>query len=145
MADGPRIDRNVERTLGTLLRFYRVRAGFSQMALANSVGLTFQQIQKYENGSTRLSLSRFLEFAGILNFSTDEYFSRLSEQRELPSAGDDPVKRLSEDPGLMQLLRDLGSLENSEAKKAIFELVKAIRESETAVQKAASSGVSASA
>jgi transcriptional regulator with XRE-family HTH domain len=49
------------------LRVARERAGVSQTALAKAVGVTFQQIQKYENGRNRISAGRLQHIARILD------------------------------------------------------------------------------
>ncbi|MHC2424239.1 transcriptional regulator with XRE-family HTH domain [Bradyrhizobium elkanii] len=54
---------------GRNLYIARNLAGFTQQHLASEVGLTFQQIQKYENGKNRMSLSRAWQFASILGIS----------------------------------------------------------------------------
>lgn len=61
---------------GERLKYARIRAKKSQGKLAEEVNLTFQQIQKYEKGLNRISASRLLEFAKILNISIDFFFRR---------------------------------------------------------------------
>jgi transcriptional regulator with XRE-family HTH domain len=61
---------------GERLKYARMRAKKSQGKLAQEVGLTFQQIQKYEKGLNRISASRLLEFANILNVSIDFFYRR---------------------------------------------------------------------
>lgn len=53
--------------LGLRIRQRRKALGMSQTALADAVGLTFQQIQKYERGSNRVSFSRLVDIAHGLN------------------------------------------------------------------------------
>jgi transcriptional regulator with XRE-family HTH domain len=57
----------VDIHVGVRLRQRRNLVGLSQTKLSDSVGLTFQQIQKYENGTNRISSSRLYEFAKVLN------------------------------------------------------------------------------
>ncbi len=52
--------------VGQRLKQQRVRLGLSQGALGKTVGVTFQQIQKYETGSNRVSASRLHELANVL-------------------------------------------------------------------------------
>jgi len=59
---------------GGNLRLLRLVRGFTQEELGNEVGITFQQIQKYESGKNRMPLSRAREFAGILGVRIDELF-----------------------------------------------------------------------
>src|SRR4029453_5754239 len=49
--------------VGGRIRLQRILLGISQMALAEAIGLTFQQVQKYEKGANRVSSSRLLDMA----------------------------------------------------------------------------------
>lgn len=64
---------------GRNLRFYRMRAGVSQEALAEQLGLTFQQVQKYERGSNRISASRLWECGQILKVPVGAFFAEPDE------------------------------------------------------------------
>jgi transcriptional regulator with XRE-family HTH domain len=64
----------VDVIAGRNLKLARSRAGFSQDRLGKAVGLTFQQIQKYERGANRMSLSRAAEFAAVLGISVSDFF-----------------------------------------------------------------------
>lgn len=59
----------VDVIAGRNLNIARTLAGYSQQRLGAEVGLSFQQIQKYENGKNRMSISRAWEFARILGIS----------------------------------------------------------------------------
>lgn len=61
-----RRERKIDCALGRVLRRYRQAGGISQEKLARPVGLTFQQVQKYENGTNRLSVSRMIVIAEVL-------------------------------------------------------------------------------
>ncbi len=55
----------------------RALLGMSQTALGDAVGLTFQQVQKYERGSNRISASRLGEFANVLDVPVSFFFDEL--------------------------------------------------------------------
>ena len=57
---------DVDREIGLRLRAFRTLIGVTQASLADAAGLTFQQIQKYETGKSRLSASMLCRFADIL-------------------------------------------------------------------------------
>lgn len=67
----------VDVHVGTRLRQRRSLLGISQTKLGESVGLTFQQVQKYERGSNRVSSSRLFEFAQILDVPVSYFFDEL--------------------------------------------------------------------
>lgn len=52
--------------IGKNLRLERKKAGFTQRELAQSVGITFQQIQKYESGANRMALSRAVQICQVI-------------------------------------------------------------------------------
>jgi transcriptional regulator with XRE-family HTH domain len=65
--------------VGKRLRAARLLAGFSQSRLGNHVGLTFQQIQKYEKGMNRIGASRLQQFAQLLNVPPGYFFEQLND------------------------------------------------------------------
>lgn len=65
--------RSVDQRLGESLRRIRIKRGVSQTEIAESVGVTFQQIQKYEIGANRLSVSRLIDLAKYLNVSAADF------------------------------------------------------------------------
>jgi transcriptional regulator with XRE-family HTH domain len=60
--------------VGSRLRACRTLAGFSQERLGETVGLSFQQIQKYEKGLNRIGASRLQQFSNILNVPPAYFF-----------------------------------------------------------------------
>jgi transcriptional regulator with XRE-family HTH domain len=68
--DSDRIDRHV----GARIRMQRLIIGMSQTTLGNKAGITFQQIQKYENGKNRVSASRLHQIANALMVTPDFFF-----------------------------------------------------------------------
>lgn len=63
----------VDVHVGQQLRSRRLLLGMSQKALADAVGLTFQQVQKYERAANRISVSRLFDFCKVLDVEFD-YF-----------------------------------------------------------------------
>jgi transcriptional regulator with XRE-family HTH domain len=63
----PRRPDAVDVAVARNVRFWRVARGLSQTALAKRLGVTFQQVQKYESGSNRLSMGRLVKAAGALD------------------------------------------------------------------------------
>ncbi len=67
----------VDMHVGLRMRQRRALLGMSQTALGNSVGLTFQQVQKYERGSNRMGSSRLYEFAKVLDVPVSYFFDEM--------------------------------------------------------------------
>lgn len=59
----------IDVATGARVRLERRKRGISQEALAQKIGVTFQQVQKYENGANRISISRLFMIADALNVS----------------------------------------------------------------------------
>lgn len=57
----------------------RTLLGMSQETLADAIGLTFQQVQKYEKGANRVSSSRLLDLANVLDVTVTYFFEEMSE------------------------------------------------------------------
>jgi len=64
----------VDVHVGGRVRLRRVFLGYSQEKLANALGLTFQQIQKYERGANRISASKLYELSRILSVPVTYFF-----------------------------------------------------------------------
>jgi transcriptional regulator with XRE-family HTH domain len=59
------------------MRQRRILLGMTQITVGNAAGITFQQVQKYENGGNRISSSRLFEFAKILNVPVPYFFEEM--------------------------------------------------------------------
>jgi len=70
--------------LGLLIRQRRKALNLSQTALANAIGLTFQQVQKYELGSNRVSFSRLVDIAHALDCRVIDLVGDLDD-RSMPN------------------------------------------------------------
>lgn len=82
----------IDRHVGLRLRLRRRQLGISQEKLAEAVGITFQQVQKYERGANRVSASRLWELARALKVSVDHFFEGLDPgDEDLPDMG--PLKQ----------------------------------------------------
>ncbi len=76
----------VDKHVGKQLRNRRSLLGISQEKLANSIGVTFQQVQKYERGTNRVSASRLFSFSKILDVSINYFYSGLENANIKPKA-----------------------------------------------------------
>jgi transcriptional regulator with XRE-family HTH domain len=65
---------DVEALIGERIRSRRIQAGISQEALGRALGITFQQIQKYEKGANRVSAGRLLKIAEVLQCNVMDFF-----------------------------------------------------------------------
>jgi transcriptional regulator with XRE-family HTH domain len=65
---------DVDLYVGNKIKLKRLEMGFSQTKLAEAVGITFQQIQKYENAKNRVSASKLWEIANILKVDVNFFY-----------------------------------------------------------------------
>lgn len=71
----------VDVTIGINLRRIRKQFNLSQIELGNLLGVSFQQIQKYEQGVNRLTISRALDMCRVLHLSIGEFVVQLLQPR----------------------------------------------------------------
>lgn len=71
----------VDRKIGERIRSRRLEIGMSQERLAHLIGVTFQQVQKYEKGVNRISASRLFEVSLALDLPVSHFFENLIAAR----------------------------------------------------------------
>ena len=71
-ADGPHL---VDRHVGRRVCEKRIALGYNQTDLGQALGVTFQQVQKYEAGVNRISCARLLKILSVLNISLVDFFA----------------------------------------------------------------------
>jgi transcriptional regulator with XRE-family HTH domain len=131
---------NVDVHVGTRVRQRRTLLAMSQTKLGDAVGLTFQQIQKYERGSNRIGSSRLFEFAKVLDVPVSYFFDEMPANalsgRPMSGRGrkgfgeagtpfeqekDPLIKRET-----LELVRAYYKIREARVRKRIFEMVKAV-------------------
>ena len=65
----------IDRLVGSRVRLIRTARGLSQSRLAEDLGITFQQVQKYEKGTNRISASRLFDISRLLGVSVPELYA----------------------------------------------------------------------
>jgi transcriptional regulator with XRE-family HTH domain len=89
--------------LGAAVRIRRRSLGISQETLAEQCGVSFQQVQKYENGTNRISFSRLVQIARALQCRVVDLMDVL-DGAEDPSGGDIDILTRMRTPGALELL-----------------------------------------
>src|ERR1700761_3993219 len=74
------LDFDVE--IGRRLRVQRLNRGLGQVALGDAVGVSFQQVQKYENGTNRISAGKLIQIARVLEIPLSVFFEGLEEESD---------------------------------------------------------------
>jgi transcriptional regulator with XRE-family HTH domain len=123
----------VDIHVGMKLRSRRMMRGMSQEELGRAVGVTFQQIQKYERGDNRIGCSRLFEIASFLNVPIDSFFEGLSFVNKNNSAviyANEESKSFEHDitnnKDLINLVKYYNSIKDIQVRKKIISLVKSL-------------------
>jgi transcriptional regulator with XRE-family HTH domain len=94
----------------------------SQEKLGDALGLTFQQVQKYEKGANRIGASRLLQIAHVLDVSIEFFFDGLPDARA-GASGDSPMAEFLMIPESDRLVRGFLRLKDGEARKKVTDLI----------------------
>lgn len=108
--------------LGSRVRLRRKELGMSQDQLARAVGITFQQVQKYEHGTNRISFSRLVEMSEALECSVGDLIGNLDKSKSSGSLSKQ-IAYLTE-PGASDLLEAYASIESPKRRRAILNLAR---------------------
>ena len=125
--------------VGKRVRLRRTLLGLSQEKLGEKIGLTFQQVQKYERGANRISASRLWELSTVLDVPVEFFYSEISSETKqaasriasvadgfsegpaMPYEADPATKRQS-----LELVRAYLKINPPHIRKRVFELTKAL-------------------
>lgn len=85
------IEHSVDAALGELVRLYRLSSGLSQVELGEAAGISYQQIQKYESGANKVSVSRLFSVTRALGVAPSELLAELERKTADASDGEDAI------------------------------------------------------
>jgi len=124
----------VDIYVGRRLRLKRTILGMSQEAVGKQIGVTFQQIQKYERGINRMGASRLFDFAKALGVNISYFFEGYGDyavqdgsalalnEPEAPSFEQDKVNNRE----TLEVMRAYYRIKNPAVRKRIVDLIKAM-------------------
>lgn len=120
---------SIDRHVGNRVRMRRLMLGMSQEQLAEALGLTFQQVQKYEKGTNRVCASRIQQISEILqvpvSFLFDGIYMDSSRVDDLSEAPSYVSEFLSTSQGLA-LIRAFSGITDPKLRRSIVELIEQI-------------------
>ncbi len=126
---------NVDVHVGQRLRVRRSLLGMSQEKLAEAIGLTFQQVQKYERGINRISAGRLFQFSRILDVPIGYFYDKIGDEPSTAAYGglaDNKQEAFGGEDDVMQsretidLVRAYYSIDDPAKRKEILRFVKAM-------------------
>jgi transcriptional regulator with XRE-family HTH domain len=118
----------IDRHVGLRIRMRRKELGISQERLAESIGLTFQQVQKYERAANRVSASKLWEMSRALSTSIGYFYEGLGDEIERPGANL-PRESLQDfllTPEGIELAAVFPKISKSRVRRRILDLVRAM-------------------
>jgi transcriptional regulator with XRE-family HTH domain len=122
----------VDRHVGLHIRMRRKALGISQEKLAEALGLTFQQIQKYERGANRVSASKLWEIARALKVNVAYFYEGLEEEHEGGMKGfmGAHAQTFLLTPEGLELAASFPRIHRPALRRRVLELVRALAETE---------------
>ncbi len=112
-----------DKRVGACVRAARVKAGLSQSKLAAELGITFQQLQKYEKGRNRIAVSTLLLIADAMSLPVQSFFDAVEHRA---GDGEDWADLLSKDN--LRLIRAFTKISSAEVRRRIMGLILAVTE-----------------
>jgi transcriptional regulator with XRE-family HTH domain len=114
---------SIDRLVGRNIRIYRLQKGLTQTELADELGLTFQQVQKYEKGTNRVGSGRLLKIATFLGVPVTALFKGSDEMADTDkqSIFDQLAK-----PHANRLLQAFARIDDDGLRRSVVQLVEDI-------------------
>lgn len=125
----------IDIQVGNRVRIRRMLIGMSQERLGDLLGLTFQQVQKYEKGVNRIGAGRLFEVSRILNVPVDFFYEGVAAQLTgqpgmAESESSPPVMEFVSSGEGLQLSLAFMKIKDAKVRKRVLDLVKSLAEEE---------------
>jgi len=115
-----------DKHVGARVRMRRLMLGLSQEKLADGLGLTFQQVQKYEKGANRISAGRLQRIAEVLGVPVAFFFAPDDTQKSSPSGSVDVEFSFLQTEGALRLARAYARIKQPALRLKLLRLTEAI-------------------
>lgn len=128
---------DIDAHVGKRLRLRRTMMGLSQEALARAVGITFQQVQKYEKGTNAMNANRLYEFAKFMQVPISYFFEGLEQAgsaagfSEESATFDHSGAKTVSDRESLEMMKAFKRIKEQTVRKRLADLVRAVAEQRT--------------
>jgi transcriptional regulator with XRE-family HTH domain len=119
----------VDLHVGARIRTRRLLIGMNQETLAQKLGLTFQQVQKYEGGANRVSASRLSAMADILSVPISYFFGDLRPDDAEISPEDRQWREYLQRPETIEFIRLYYAIPDPKIRRQFLDMAKTVAES----------------
>jgi transcriptional regulator with XRE-family HTH domain len=116
----------IDAYVGARIGLRRSALGLSQSALAQQLGVSFQQVQKYETGQNRISASRLHRAATVLGTSVDTFFPPAGTARDGPDDGWEAMRSMTATADGRVVASGFPRIANRETRRAVARIVQAL-------------------
>ena len=116
---------SLDKVVGRNIRVHRLAKGMSQTDLATELGITFQQIQKYEKGTNRVGSGRLFEISVILGVSVLTLFE--GGKATLAKGDDTSPFSLLADPLSLRLVQAFSEIAERRTRHSLVDLVESMK------------------
>jgi transcriptional regulator with XRE-family HTH domain len=123
---GTGIPNPIDIHVGKRIRMRRLLLNMNQETLANALGLTFQQVQKYEFGRNRVSASRLKQMSEILEVPIEFFFGDLPSDGASQTAKEQDRRDRMERPETIELIRLYYAIDDPEVRQRLLEMIKSV-------------------
>ena len=110
----------IDKHVGLKLRSRRLELGLSQTTVGDKLLVSFQQVQKYERGTNRISVSRLYDLCEILNVSVDYFY------QGLPTSNDGPEIKCGEGIEITELVGQYFLIRSQTKRTCLSAMLRAI-------------------
>ncbi len=112
----------INDVIGQRLRLRRTIMGLSQEAIAKAVGITFQQVQKYEKGANALNANRLYEFAQLMHVPVAYFFEEMEKPMRVNNSRGLPAP----DRESLEVMKAFKNIKNRKIRKCLADLTRSI-------------------
>ncbi len=119
----------VDHTVGQSIRAHRLMAGMSQAELAEKLGVSFQQVQKYEKGVNRVGAGRLQRIAKIFNVHIGKFFDPEADSPPAKAANHQVPVRFVSDRNALRLMTAYSEIPDRNVRQVLTDLAEVVAQS----------------